>query len=273
MSNPQRWLERLTWPEVAERLQQEGATVVWPFGALEQHGPHLPLSTDALFADRMLDQILAGLAPDAPIWRLPVQAIGFSPEHVGFPGTLSLPSDLLIRLVETVGLQLADLGVRRLVLFNAHGGQIGLLQAAARELRAQTPTMAVLPCFLWSGVPGLKELLPLSEGDSGLHAGLAETSLMLALEPSLVRDQRPVDGEHRHPSAAATPPDGWSLEGAAPFAWLTADLSRTGVVGDSRGASVELGRQLEKTVVDHWQHLFLSLLASAWPPVNSVLSS
>ena len=131
-------------------MQQPGATVVWPFGACEQHGPQLPLATDALFAERILDAVLLGLDPLLPIWRLPVQAIGFSPEHASFPGTLSLPADLLIALVDRVGEQLADQGVRRLVLFNAHGGQIALLQVAARQLRVRCPQMAVLPCFLWS---------------------------------------------------------------------------------------------------------------------------
>ena len=273
MFSSQHCLARLPWPEVGDALQRPGSTVVWPFGAIEQHGPHLPLATDALFADRMLDRVLAQLPSDLPIWRLPVQALGFSPEHAGFPGTLSLPADLLIRLVETVGLQLAALGVRRLVLFNAHGGQIGLLQAAARELRAQTPGMAVLPCFLWSGVSGLRDLVPSPELETGLHAGLAETSLMLALDPSLVGPQRPLDGNHGDRSAPATPPEGWSLEGAAPCAWLTSDLSTSGVVGDSRGASAELGHQLERRVVDHWQGLFRSLLSSNWPPVASVISS
>lgn len=273
MSSPQRRLECLPWPQVGERLKAPGVTVVWPFGAIEQHGPHLPLVTDALFADRLLDRVLDGLPADAPMWRLPVQAMGFSPEHAGFAGTLSLPADLLIRLVETVGRQLAELGVRRLVLFNAHGGQIGLLQAAARQLRIQTPAMAVLPCFVWSGVAALRDLLPDQECETGLHAGLAETSLMLALEPDLVGSERPMDGEHRDPSAAATPPLGWSLEGAAPFAWLTADVSRSGVVGDSRQANAQLGQQLEEAVVRHWQNLFTNLLASDWPPVDSVLSS
>ena len=273
MPSPQRCLVHLSWPQVQEQLRTPGATVIWPFGAIEQHGPQLPLATDSLFADRLLDRILEGLPVQLPIWRLPVQAMGFSPEHANFAGTLSLRPDLLIQLVETVGQQLAQLGVRRLVLFNAHGGQIGLLQAAARQLRTQTPSMAVLPCFLWSGVPGLRDLLPERECDTGLHAGLAETSLMLALEPNLVSSDRPVDGEHQDPAAAATPPPGWSLEGAAPFAWLTSDLSRSGVVGDSRGATAELGRELEQAVVGHWQTLFSDLMASEWPPVDSVLRS
>ena len=265
-----RRLDRLSWPEAEKALQQSGSTVVWPMGAFEQHGPHLPLATDALFSERILSSVLSELAPNAPIWSLPTQSIGFSPEHSGFPGTLSLSSGLLTQLIIEVGTQLCTQGVKRLVLFNAHGGQIGLLQAAARELRVQSPSMAILPCFLWSGVPGLDALIPRDELQGGLHAAQAETSLMLALEPQLVGEARPVDGEHRQASSRATPPLGWSLEGAAPTAWLTADLSSSGVIGDARAASAECGEALERCLVSHWVTLFRSLLASEWPPSQPV---
>ena len=259
-------LHFMSWPQAAKALQCPGSTVVWPFGAMEQHGPQLPLATDALFAERILDAVLGELAQDLPIWSLPPQAIGFSPEHRGFPGTVSLSAELLIGLIKEVGGQLAEQGVKRLVLFNAHGGQIGLLQAAARELAAQSPSMAVLPCFIWSGVSGLSDLLPDHELKHGLHAGLAETSLMLAMEPSLVGSERPADGDHSSAASASTPPEGWSLEGDSPMAWFTADLSVSGVVGDSGGADLALGRQLQTQLIGHWKALFTSLLASSWPP-------
>lgn len=259
-------LHFMSWPQAAKALQCPGSTVVWPFGAMEQHGPQLPLATDALFAERILDAVLGELAQDLPIWSLPPQAIGFSPEHRGFPGTVSLSAELLIGLMKEVGGQLAEQGVKRLVLFNAHGGQIGLLQAAARELAAQSPSMAVLPCFIWSGVSGLSDLLPDHELKHGLHAGLAETSLMLAMEPSLVGSERPADGDHSSAASASTPPEGWSLEGDSPMAWFTADLSVSGVVGDSRGADLALGHQLQTQLIGHWKALFTSLLASSWPP-------
>ena len=259
-------LHFMSWPQAAKALQCPGSTVVWPFGAMEQHGPQLPLATDALFAERILDAVLGELAQDLPIWSLPPQAIGFSPEHRGFPGTVSLSAELLIGLMKEVGGQLAEQGVKRLVLFNAHGGQIGLLQAAARELAAQSPSLAVLPCFIWSGVSGLSDLLPDHELKHGLHAGLAETSLMLAMEPSLVGSERPADGDHSSAASASTPPEGWSLEGDSPMAWFTADLSASGVVGDSRGADLALGHQLQTQLIRHWKALFTSLLASSWPP-------
>ena len=263
LNSGRRCFDQLSWPQVEQAVARPGSTLVWPFGACEQHGPHLPLATDALFADRLLDAVLRQLPADCPIWRLPVQAIGFSPEHSAFPGTLSLAPDLLIALVVQVGEQLAAMGWTRLVLFNAHGGQIALLQVAARQLRVRCPQMAVLPCFLWSGVDGLSGLISEAELEQGLHAAEAETSLMLRLAPELVGPERPVDGL---PPAA---PGDWSLEGAAPCAWLARDLSASGVIGDSRLASVELGGRLEERLVEHWLRQFKALLASDWPPLNA----
>ncbi|MEY2645026.1 MAG: hypothetical protein RLZZ611_1675 [Cyanobacteriota bacterium] len=244
-----------------QAARSPGSTIIWPIGAFEQHGPQLPLGTDALFAETVLDAVLARLAPELPIWRLPLQSFGFSPEHQSFPGTLTLPAELLIAQLVAVGGQLAAMGVQRLVLFNGHGGQIALLQVAARQLRAAHPAMAVLPCFLWSGPPGLAELLPEPERSQGLHAGLAETSLMLRLAPGLVGPERPVDG-----LLAAPPPPGWSLEGAVPEAWLMQDLSTSGVIGDARQASESLGDALLERLVSGWQTLLEALLSSDWPP-------
>ena len=262
MSAP-RCLDRLAWPQLAEAARQGGSTVLWPFGAIEQHGPQLPLATDAIFAERVADAVLTQLDPALPIWRLPCQSLGFSPEHQGFAGTISLPSELLVSLVVSVGSQLADAGFQRLVLFNAHGGQIALLQVAARELRCRRPSLAVLPCFLWSGPPGLSALLPQPERRQGLHAGLAETSLMLHLAPDLVGPQRPCDGlDGPHP------PEGWSLEGAVPVAWRAADLSESGVIGDVSGADGALGEALFGRLVAGWGELLSTLLRSNWPPTG-----
>ncbi|KGG12859.1 Creatinine amidohydrolase related enzyme [Prochlorococcus sp. MIT 0601] len=246
--------------------------MVWPFGACEQHGPHLPLNTDILFAERILTEVLNRLPDEMPIWMLPPQEIGFSPEHTGFPGTLTLSADLMLGLVSEIGNQLALMKVKRLIFFNAHGGQIGLLQTIARQLRKECPFMAVLPCFLWSGVEALKDLLPNREVEEGLHAALAETSLMLSLQSELVGNARPFDGdENSFPKPPI--PEGWSLEGAAPYAWLTKDISSTGVVGDSRGANYELGERLQEALIDHWTKLFLNLMNSDWPPLNPLKSS
>jgi creatinine amidohydrolase len=104
-------------------------------------------------------------------------------------------------------------------------------------------------------------LLPEPERSEGLHAALAETSLMLHLAPELVGPERPREGQ---PDPA--PPAGWSLEGAVPTAWLTADLSASGVVGDARGADGALGEALYGALVEGWITLLKDLLTSDWPP-------
>jgi creatinine amidohydrolase len=261
---PERHLERLPWPAVEAAGQRQGSTVIWALGSLEQHGPHLPLNTDALFADRLVDALMAVLPPELPIWRLPVQAIGFTPEHRGFAGTFSLRATDLIELVKGVGAELARCGFRRLVLMNGHGGQIGLLEVAARELRASHPRLAVLPCFLWRGLKDAASLIPDPERQQGLHAGLAETSLMLHLAPELVGPERQADG--LYPRLA--PPSGWDWEGAAPTAWLTGEISASGVIGDPAGATAELGRLLFQGLVDGWEQRLRTLLDSDWPPVE-----
>lgn len=259
--SPERHLARLPWTQVRELAAREGSTVVWPWGAVEQHGPHLPLGTDALFAERVLEAVLQALPPERPIWRLPAQMLGFSPEHLSFPGTLSLSAPLLLELVSSVGQQLARAGFQRLVLFNAHGGQIALLQTAARQLHERVPALGVLPCFLWSGPEGVAELIPEPERSQGLHAGLAETSLMLHLAPEQVGEQRPQGG-----SPPSDPPPGWDLEGAVPAAWLTSELSASGVIGSAAGADAALGAALFERLVDGWTARFQSLLRSDWPP-------
>jgi len=265
LSNPagpgrRRLLSALSWPEVAAGAARAGSTVVWPFGAIEQHGPHLPLGTDALFAERVCTAVLERLPEDQPIWQLPTQSLGFSHEHRGFAGTLSLPPELLLGLVLAVGGDLAAAGFQRLVLLNGHGGQIALLEVAARQLHAAQPDLAVLPCFLWRGPEGVAQRIPEPERQRGLHAGLAETSLMLHLAPDLVGPEREADGTSQEA------PEGWSLEGQAPCAWLTRELSGNGVIGDPAGASGELGEALFEALVEGWRRRFETLLNSDWPP-------
>ncbi|WP_269622554.1 creatininase family protein [Prochlorococcus marinus] len=263
-------LAYLSWPKASKAALKKGATVIWPFGACEQHGPHLPLITDTLFAEKILYETCDRLPDELPVWTLPSQSIGFSPEHLGFSGTLSLSGGLILQIVSEIGQQLAGMGFQRLVFFNAHGGQIGLLQAIARELRVKCPSMAVLPCFLWSGIDAVEELLPDKEVEQGLHAGLAETSLMLSFEPDLVGIERPYDGDSQLLEGKdISVPAGWSLEGAAPCAWLTNELSISGVIGDSREAHPLLGDKLREVLIDHWAQLFLSLMESNWPPVET----
>ena len=251
--------EYLNWQEIESIAKDKRSTVIWPFGAVEQHGPHLPLATDSIFVDEIISEVLKLIPSGQPIKKLPTQYLGFSPEHKGFDGTISLSSELITLMIKEVGMQLADMGFKRLILINAHGGQISLLSTAARELRSFAPNLSVFPCFLWKGVDGLGDLLTKKEIENGLHASLAETSLMMALKSELVGDERPCDG------IESQIPEGWSLEGNAPMAWLTEDLSKSGVIGDSKGSNVELGKSLKRVLINHWYKLIMNLMKSDWP--------
>ena len=254
-----REFEYLPWPEVENITKDKRSTIIWPFGAIEQHGPHLPLATDSIFIDEIICEVLKLFPSDVPLKKLPTQYMGFSPEHKGFDGTISLSSNLITSMIKEVGVQLSEMGFKRLILINAHGGQISLLSTAARELRSSAPKLSIFPCFLWSGVEGLGDLLPKKEIEDGLHASLAETSLMLSLKPELVGDERPCELLERQI------PDGWSLEGNSPTAWFTEDLSSSGVIGDSRGANVNLGNNLKTILIKHWHKMILNLMNSDWP--------
>ena len=251
--------EYLSWPEVKNISKDKRSTIIWPFGAVEQHGPHLPLATDSIFVDEIISEVLNLIPSETPIKKLPTQYIGFSPEHKGFDGTISLSSNLLTLMIKEVGVQLAEMGFKRLILINAHGGQISLLNTAARELRSIAPELSVFPCFLWSGVDGLSDLLTIKEIENGLHASLAETSLMMALKSELVGEERPCEGIEDQI------PEGWSLEGNAPTAWFTDDLSKSGVIGDSRGSNKKLGIKLKTLLTNHWYKMITNLMQSDWP--------
>ena len=251
--------EYLSWTEINYVASQKRSTIIWPFGAVEQHGPHLPLATDSIFVDEIVNEVLKSLPDELPILKIPTQYTGFSPEHLSFDGTLSLSSNLITSIILEIGKQLSEMGFKRLILLNAHGGQISLLSTAARELRNIAPNLNIFPCFIWSGIKDLNKFMPQDEIDNGLHASLAETSLMLAIRPELVGPERPSEGQ------AQKIPEGWSLEGDSPTAWMTNDLSKSGVIGDSRGANEKLGDDLRNLLVKHWYKLFLSLMSSDWP--------
>ena len=251
--------EYLSWTEIKNIAEMRRSTIIWPFGAIEQHGPHLPLATDSIFVDEVVTEVMKLIPKEMPLMKIPTQCIGFSPEHLSFEGTLSLSSNILTSIILEVGKQISEMGFKRLVLLNAHGGQISLLNTAARELRREAPSINVFPCFIWSGVKGLSDLLTHSEIENGLHASLAETSLMLSLKPELVGTERPSEG------ISQKLPEGWSLEGDSPTAWMTYDLSKSGVIGDSRGANKDLGNELRNLLINHWYRMLLSLMTSDWP--------
>ena len=177
--------QHLAQLQAAGRLQQ--AVAVLPIAATEQHGPHLPLCVDSAIVQALCDNARAALPADAPIWFLPTQNIGLSPEHQSFAGSLSLRPETALALWQDIAAGVAATGIRKLLIFNSHGGNVGLMDVAAREIRARWQ-MAVWHSSWYNlpFVPVTKNLFSADEHRFGVHAGAVETSLMLALAPERI---------------------------------------------------------------------------------------
>lgn len=256
MADPIRWWSALTTEEVRE-LTERDAVAILPLASTEQHGPHLPLSTDLDIGLGLLAAAFRVLPRDFPAFALPPQAIGASREHAGFPGTLSLEADLLAALIEEVGAALAASGVRRLVLANSHGGNRGALDQAALRLRAEHGLLVVKAS--WYRFPRPETVvLPEAEWRHGLHGGAVETAMMLHLRPELVQRERARParsiGEDLEGSMSHLGP-----EGEASFAWLAGDLNESGVVGDASRADPRMGEAL----VEHYGSVLARVVLDA----------
>lgn len=227
-------------------LAPEDAVAILPMAAVEQHGPHLPLSTDAVICQGILDAAVAApFEPDGPVIVMPLQAIGDSLEHTDFPGTLSLPSDTLGEIVYRLGACVHRAGIRKLLIFNSHGGQPQVIDIAALRLRKEVAMFVAKAHSFRFGVPD--GLFAEDELAHGFHGGAVETSMMLHLAPDLVRMEKA--GEFRS-TGEAMARDNRHLgpEGAhASYAWMARDLNPTGAIGDATAADAGKGRQ----AVDH----------------------
>ncbi len=245
MTNPSRFWADLVTTDF-ERLDVEQAVAVLPVAATEQHGPHLPLSVDTDLADGIVAAALLHLAADLPVLVLPTQTVGFSPEHARFAGTLTLKAETVLRLWTDIGDSVADSGVKKLVLFNAHGGQVGLMDPVARDLRARRGLLVY--SVNWFNLPlvdaqgrDAARLFSADEHRFGIHAGDIETSMMLALWPERVHMQH---ARNFH-SSSQDRAEAWPLLGngrSARLGWQMQDYNPAGAVGDAAAATPEKGR-------------------------------
>jgi creatinine amidohydrolase len=221
---------------------------VLPVAATEQHGPHLPLQVDSCIADGVVAAALPHLAPDSTALFLPTQAVGFSPEHARFAGTLTLKAETLIRLWTDIGESVAATGVKKMVLFNAHGGQANFMDIVGRDLRARLGMLVY--SVNWYGLPLVDEqgedvssLFSADEHRFGIHAGDIETSLMLALAPAHVQMHQAKHFASTSQARAAQ----FDILGngkTAKLAWQIQDYNTAGAVGNAAAATADKGEQV-----------------------------
>jgi creatinine amidohydrolase len=252
------WLPRKLWEEMTTAdfaaLDPESVVAVLPVAAIEQHGPHLPVSVDTAIVNGIVRRVIALLPDDLPVTFLPTVPVGKSNEHTAFPGTLTLSAETLIRLWTEIGESVARSGIRKLVLLNSHGGQPQIMDIVARDLRVRQKMFVVALSYWAVGMP--EGLFPAAERKHGIHGGSSETSLMLYLHPDLVRNDERRDFV---PASVAMAerykylrPEG---EGVG-FGWQTQDLNEYGACGNALDADAPRGQK----IVEHIAPRIIELL-------------
>lgn len=220
-------------------IDPEATIAVIPVAAIEQHGPHLPVSTDLTIMEGMLAEVFARLADDLDARFLPIQAVGKSDEHVYAAGTLSLPANMLIDSWKELGASIASAGVRKIVFVTSHGGNEEVMGIVSRELRVRFAALSVRSSWGRFGHPD--GLYPAREIQLGIHGGDVETSLMLHFRPELVDMAQAQDFTSSFERAEGDY-DLLRSHGPHGFSWIASDLNPHGVVGNASAATAEKGR-------------------------------
>jgi creatinine amidohydrolase len=237
MALHRRRLAELRYPQVAELLS-ERSILVQPIGAIEQHGPHLPLDTDLVIASDVAEATVAGRGDEVDAWLLPPLAYSKSDEHAWAPGTVWLSASTFLAVLDDLGRCAAMTPARRLVLFNGHGGNSALLGVALRQLRRHHGLLTFLAHP--SVPPDQGGASPVEELGMGIHGGTDETSLMLHLRP----DRVVLDGIARNVPEGLAANRHVRFGGTVSFGWLSDDFGPGGYIGDPTTATAERGKQL-----------------------------
>lgn len=223
--------------EILERVGQ-GSILIQPVGAIEQHGPHLPLVTDELIAGAAADALVSTYGDELDLFVLPSLAYSKSNEHAWAPGSIWQHPQTMLAVLDDLGRSIAGLAATKLVFLNGHGGNTALLNVACRELRLHhgLTTFLAHP----SVPPDHGGGSTADELGMGIHAGLHETSIVLHLRPDLVdmslatRNVPEALAANRHVR----------FGGAVSFGWLADDFGPSGHIGDPTSATAELGKEL-----------------------------
>lgn len=217
----------------------ERLIAVLPVSAIEQHGPHLPVSVDTTINEGVIEAAIPLMPADLPVVFLPTQKIGKSNEHARYPGTLTFSIQTLLAMWMEIGACVAAAGVRKLVILNSHGGQISVMDIVARDLRVQHDLLVFTTNTFSLGLPA--DMFSAEETLHGIHGGEKETSMMLALRPDLVKMEK---AKHFHTLTEAMTKEFkyLSIQPKGKLAWQVQDLNPEGAAGNASAATAAKGR-------------------------------
>jgi creatinine amidohydrolase len=254
-------LAHLSWNEVAE-LDRDRTVALLPTAAVEQHGPHLPLDTDAFLCACVAEEAARRARREGPVLVAPALPFGSSEHHMGFAGTLTLTAATFLAAVGELCGSLARHGFRRLLVVNGHGGNSALAREAVQQLAARAPVLAACVDY-WALARATAAEVRDSPPGGMAHACELETSLMLHLRPESVRREL-VQREIPEPRFAQERLDLVS-PGPVTAGWRTHQLSASGVLGAPDLASAEKGQRLFEACVEGLVALVAELRAARLP--------
>ena len=256
---PARFLPYLSWSQIAALPDKANIPIVLPAGSIEQHGPHLPCLVDSIIAAGVVGHALARLPAEVPAYALPPITYGKSDEHLHFPGTVTLEGTTLLDTVTQIGESVYRMGFRKLLIVNAHGGQPQVMEMAARELRLRHGDYQVLPHFVWRVPHVAGQYMSEREKRLSMHAGHAETAILMALAPETV---------HMEHAVANYPPEFpskvLSADGRPAAAWTARDFGPSGIIGDPLPATPAQGQAILDSLADSWAQGLRDLHAMQW---------
>ena len=227
-------------PSLSTEARRDWIAVL-PLGAHEGHGPHLPLETDTLIAQGIVDRLITALPDELPATFLPAEPVGYSPEHLDVPGTKSLPYGEAIERWLTIAADLDAQGIRKFVMLNAHGGNSPLMTIVATEARVRFNMLAVATSWTRFGQP--EGWMAPEDKAIDIHGGDIETSVMLALHPERVAMHKAERFGSRQ-SDFTTRFKHLRAYGPHAFGWKMSDLNPKGVAGDASAATAARGERL-----------------------------
>jgi creatinine amidohydrolase len=233
--------DKHTWPEIEERLVITD-TAILPCGAIEQHGPHLPLDVDYFDAVHLAHKVAAACSHPKPL-VMPPMPYGVSYHHEDFKGTVSVRNETLGNLIYDIGMSLAKNGIKKLILLNGHGDNLPTLSYAAQMINRDAQIFVCVE----TGETSDKDINDLIDTKNDIHAGEIETSTTMAVRPDVVRKDKMISEAISFGSSYLD----YSSERGVPWYVRTRKISESGIMGDPTKATPEKGRKMWQIMIAH----------------------